>query len=276
MRIKKHPTGNQYLMTESGVWVRNFTTTIAPLDINNLSSPSDLSKFLHNETENDRNDISPLDLSSIKIDRAVIISDGYNFKEKQELLKDLKPNVAVIATNRTLVKWKVDRKIDFFLVNNPYPECMNFMPTHRYYPKCIASTRTYPEFIKTYKERGGMVANYLPAPEPKYSSPSRVVNKLDEYRNPICASINLAYKLGVTRLLLLCCDDSFNTERPAAVKLENGLWTYPQHLMSQRIIEGMLFWYRKQKGIKIADHSSGSVYDEVPYIPEEEISKFFE
>lgn len=273
MRIKKHPTGNQYLLTEHGVWVRNFTSPVSPLDINNLSSITDYPKYLQNEIANDRRDVSSLDLGSIKIDKAVIVSDGYDFINKQQLLAKIPSNVAVIATNRTLVKWKVERKIDYFLVNNPYAECMNFLPSHRYYPKCIASTRTYPQFVEKYKEKG-TVLTYSPSPEPGYSSPCRTNYRFDEYRNPICASISLAYRLGVTKLLLLCCDDSFNVERPAATKLENGLWSYPQQLMSQKIIEGMIFWYKKLKGIKIADHSSGLVYNEMPYIREEEICQF--
>jgi hypothetical protein len=278
MRIKKHPTGNQYLLTKHGVWVRDFLSPVAPLDINNLATQADFSTFFENEVINERNDVATLDLGSIKFNSAVIVSDGFKFKDKLSLLANLPSNIAVIATNRTLVKWNIDRKIDFFLVNNPYRECMNFMPSHRYYPRCVVSTRTHPKFIETYKERGGVVLSYLPTPEANYSSPCRTVN-LDDYRNPICASIHLAYRLGVTKLLFFCCDDSFDSERPAAIRLENNLWTYPQHLISHGLIDGMCYWYGsggKRPGIKIGNHSSGPFYDNAPYIQEEEICKFFE
>lgn len=253
--------------------MRNFLEKVTPLDINKLSTQKDYSLFFENEIQNERN-TTVLDLGSIKFSNAVIISDGYKFKEKHQILKDLPNNVAIIATNRSLVKWSVDRKIDFFLVNNPYQECINLMPNHSYYPRCVASARTNPKFIETYKERGGTVLSYSPTPELQYASPQKIIN-LDDYRNPICTSIHLAYKLGVTKLLLMCCDDSFESQRPASIRLENGLWTYPQHLMSHNIMKEMLFWYKKNKGIKIGDHSSGPFYQEVPYIPGEEICKFF-
>lgn len=264
MRVKKHHTGNQYLSTKEGVWVRNFCEKVTPLDINKLSTQLDYSRFFENEITNEKNTTS-LDLSSTKFNNAVIISDGYEFKEKHKVLEKLPNNIAVIATNRSLVKWNINRKIDFFLVNNPYQECMNFMPSHSYYPKCIASTRTYPKFIETYKERGGTVLSYTPTPELGYSSPYKTIS-LDDYRNPICTSIHLAYKLGVTKLLLMCCDDSFKTERAASIKLENGLWTYPHHLMSHNIINAMLYWYGKNKGIKLGDYSSGPSYEGTPFV----------
>jgi hypothetical protein len=275
-RIKKHITGNLYALTEDGVWVRNFNSPVAPLDINKLTPISEYPKFLENEIVNERNDLSSFDPGSLRFDRAVIISDGYDFAEKHKLLSNLPNTVAVIATNRSLVKWNTNRKIDFFLANNPYEECMSLLPSHRYYPRCLASTRTYPQFIETYKSRGGNVLTYSVSPEPGYSSPSRNYCQLDDYRNPVCAAISLAHKVGVTKLMLVCCDDSFDDERPAAVKLENGLWTYPQHLMCHNIIGTMLSWYKKIKGTKIGDHSSGPVYKDAPYIPQEEMLKFFE
>lgn len=273
MRVKKHPNGNQYLLTQEGIWVRNFCEKVTPLDINKLSTQIDYSTFFENEVANERNTAN-LDFGSVKFNSAVIVSDGYKFKEKHQILAGLPNHVAIIATNRSLVKWGINRKIDFFLVNNPYRECMNSMPSHAYYPRCVASTRTFPKFIETYKERGGTVLAYVPTPELRYSSPHKTVN-LDDYRNPICTSIHLAYRLGVTKLLLMCCDDSFETERAASIRLENGLWTYPQHLMSHNIFNAMLHWYKKIKGVKLGDHSSGPFYEGVPYIPEEGICRYF-
>jgi hypothetical protein len=275
-RLKKHQTGNQYLLTENNIWVRNFNTAVAPLDINKLTPASEYAMFLENEIQNDRNDISSFDPGSVRFEKAIVISDGYLFATKHKLLEKLPLNVAIIATNRSLVKWNTSRKIDFFLVNNPYQECMSMMPTHRYYPRCLASTRTYHQFIETYKARKGQVLTYSPTPEPGYASLMRSYCQLDDYRNPICAGISLAHKIGVTKLLLFCCDDSFADERAAAIKLENGLYTYEPHLICHGIIGAMLTWYRKIKGSKLGNHSSGSVYKDVPYIPEEEVLAFFE
>lgn len=276
MRIKKHPTGNQYLLTEHGIWVRNFASPVAPLDINRLATTSDYAKFLENEIQNERHSLGNFDPKAVSFKGAVIVSDGYGFSEKHKVLEGLPLNVAIIAVNRTLVKWKVGRKIDFFLVNNPYAECMNQMPSHRYYPRCVVSSRAYPEFVGLYKSRGGFIETYSPTPEPGYSSPVRTLCTLDDYRNPVCAAINLAYKLGASRVLTLCCDDSFEGERAAAVELSNGLWTYPQHLISHGTVSAMMSWYKKIKGVKVADHSSGPICEEVPYIHQDEVRAFFE
>lgn len=275
-RIKKHSSGNHYLLTEQGVWIRNFATQVAPLDINRLSSPSDYSRFLENEVQNERYDVGNFDPKSVAFKGAVIVSDGFDFSNKHKLLEGLPPEIAVIAVNRTLVKWKVPRDINFFLVNNPYAECMNQLPPHAYYPRCLVSTRVYPDFVRAYKFRGGYIERYSPTPEPNYASPINTLCTLDDYRNPVCAAIHLAFRIGIPKLLLLCCDDSFEGERAAAVQLPNGLWTYPQHLMSHGMVAGMLSWYKKIRGVKIGDHSSGPICDDVPYIPEEEMRAFFE
>lgn len=275
-RIKKHSTGNQYLLSRHNLWVRDFTSPVAPLDVNTLSTGFDYAMFLENEVRNDRHNLGNFDPKSVAFKGAVIVSDGYEFTEKHKILEGLPANIAVIAVNRTLVKWKVPRNIDFFVVNNPYPECMNQMPTHRYYPRCLVSSRAYPEFVDTYIDRGGYIETYSPAPEPGYASPVRSICTLDDYRSPICAAVNLAYKIGVTRLAFFCCDDSFDGERPAAVRLENDLWTYPQHIMSHDTVMSMAHWYKKTKGVKVATHSSGPICEYVPYISLEEVQAFFE
>lgn len=274
-RIKKHNNGNQYLLSEEGIWVRNFASQITPVDVNKLSTVTDYSLFLANEVKNEMCDLNNLDPKKNQFKGAIIVSDGYKFVTKHKLLENLPKEIAVIAVNRSLAKWKVSRNIDFFVVNNPYPECMSLMPNHGYYPKCITSTRTNPDFIKIYKTRGGYLERYNPTPEVGYSSPSRTICYLDDYRNPICASLSLSYKLGISNIVLFCCDDSFEGERPAAMKLENGLWMYPQQKISHSAINAMLTWYKKIKGVKIVDHSSGLIYEDVNYINEEEILKFF-
>ena len=158
MRIKKHSTGNQYLLVDDGIWIRNFTLNTIPLDINKLTNKSDYPLFFKNEINNDNSTTLAFDAETKKYNKAVIVSDGYKFSDKQSLLLDLPSDVIIIAVNRTLVKWNINKKIDLFLVNNPYSECMNYMPSHGYYPKCVASTRTNSEFIEIYKKRGGTVS----------------------------------------------------------------------------------------------------------------------
>jgi hypothetical protein len=275
MRIKKHSNGNEYLLTEASIWVRNFTKEISPIDINAVTERKDYNIIVENEIKNNSLDLSEIDTDKIKYSKAVIISDGYDFDRRQQLLLNLPNDVIIIATNRTLVKWKINKKIDYFVVNNPYKECLLQMPKHKYYPSCVASSRTYHDFLKEYDRRGGVIHKYASVREETFSPAlNNIICSLDDYRNPICASISLAYKFGVNKLLLFCCDNAFAESRPTAEQLYNGKWIYPQQRMSHAIVEGMFYWYLKEKA-QIRDYSSGPEYKEVSYISEDEIVEFF-
>jgi hypothetical protein len=275
MRIKKSNL-NEYIRTSEGVWVRNFTITCAPKkDINVLSKP-DASLFLKNEIANQCKIKNGL--SSFQWENIVIVSDGMSFNEKQKLLTSLPyQNIKIIAVNKALAKWKLlgaandKRMINFYLTNNPYSEVMSSLPVnHQYYPPCLASLRTNPEFINKYK---GEMFLYSPIYDPYYSHQNDLDCKLDDYRNPICAAISFAWQLGVKNLLLFCCDDSFEERRPGSVQLDNGAWTYPQQIMSQNIIDAQLYWL-KNSGVKIFDHSDGINYKNATYITADNIVNF--
>jgi hypothetical protein len=153
---------------------------------------------------------------------------------------------------------------------------MAYLPTdHRYYPPCIASVRTWPDFLVRYR---GPKHVYYPTFEENFKPKTKHASfYVDDYRNPICAAISIAYKLGAARILLFCCDDAFADERPAAEKLENGLWMYPQHKITHSLVEGSMYWFAHQphKRVRVGDHSSGPNYRHVPYIPEEGLAAFF-
>jgi hypothetical protein len=184
----------------------------------------------------------------------------------------LPKDVLIIATNRSLVKWKINKTIDYFVVNNPYQECMLQMPKHRYLPSCIASTRTYHPFVKEYDSRDGVVFRYTSVRDGKFSpSVSNTICQIDDYRNPICAAIVFAYKIRVSQLLLFCCDNAMEQERPGTEQITNGKWLYPQQKTSHLLIDGLAYWYKKS----IKDHSSGLEYKNIPYISEDEITDFF-
>ena len=172
---------------------------------------------------------------------------------------------------------KNNRPMNYYLVNNPYSECMSFLPTeHRYYPTCISSIRTNPDFILRYR---GQKVKYYPTFEKTFSQTAKDARcSIDDYRNPICAAISVAYQMKATKILLFCCDDSFDGERPGAEKLKNGLWTYPQHLLANSLVEGNMYWLSHQpyKRIRIGLHSSGPECENLPYINEDSLCNFFE
>jgi hypothetical protein len=274
--IKKISNHNEYALTGQGKWVRNFTKRGRAVDITDLCDEKDYQLFIKNQINNMTMHIARVDVENIYCPNCVIVSDGYQFKNKQDLLAKLSnKGVIVIGVNRSLANWDIKGKMDYYITNNPYESCMSYLPTKNYYPKCIVSCRTYPDFIRKYMSRRGVVYQYFPTPSKKFSN--YVINPMyyvDDYRNPICAAIGLAYHWEVRKLALVCCDDSFESERPGAEKLPNGLWMYPQHKISHDLIEGNLHWL-KQQSIDVADHSSGGEYENASYIKENDLLDFF-
>lgn len=281
MRIKNHTNKNTYLLTNKGIWVRDFTKKSVPyLDINSLVSKDDYKILLRNELENRVLNMQHIDTEDFTHQKIAIVSDGFGFKEKQKFLLDLPADVAVIAVNGALAGWDLvkQRRIHYYVVNNPYQECMGFFPRHnRYFPKCIASMRTHSEFLRQYRKKGTLY-RYLATPEVGFSGiKSDAMYHIDDYRNPICAAINLAYQMGVEKLLLFACDNSFKDHKAGSIPLLNEFYTYPQHLISHDIIDGMCYWLRRQEDVpfKVADHSSGIEYDNIPYISQDNLGDFF-
>lgn len=279
MRIKKHSNGNHYLLTQQNKWVRNFTNNNVPcIDINNTIETKDHFTFLNNEIKNGLKRIQWIDSEQIYHPNIIIISDGYDFKEKQKIVSQLPKNVTIIGVNGSLVKWEnTNRNINYYVVNNPYDECMKYLPKrNKVLPRCIASPRTNHEFLSNYK---GTKMKYYPVNEQNYTTigEKEVQWQVDDYRNPICAAIGLAYRFGVERLLLLCCDDSFKDERPGAVELENELWMYPQHDVAYGLIDGNLYWLSNQKyqEVIVGDCSNGPKYKNALHIEEDKILLFF-
>jgi len=280
MRIKKHKK-NEYILSE-GVWVRNLCSDSEPIDINSLGK-KDLALFLENECENLK--ISSLDfdeMNPIRLENVVIMSDGYRWKDKQKVLGEI-PNsvVKTIGVNGSLAKWEMvgdkaqfKRTMTFYLANNPYSECSSCLPkTHKYFPNLIASTRTNPNFMKKY---GTQAFFYRSPDDAVYSGFGSGKNtmKLDDYRNPICAAISFAWKMGVKKLALLCCDEAFDDERPGATKMKNGLYQYPTQIMCQKIIDAQLYWLKKA-GVGIFDSSSGIEYENATYIESDKLKELF-
>ena len=284
MIINKHTNKNHYLRTDDGLWVRDFTKPYTKaIDINKLTkSPVDCHMLLSNELRNIQRGAISIDVEILDHPNIVIVSDGLNFAERHKILAKLPRDVVIMGVNGALAKWQLmlkdcptesKRIMSCYIVNNPYVECMHYLPKkHAYYPQCIASLRTHPAFLDGYR---GNIALYSPAPSEYYAGPRTAPQYfVDDYRNPLCAAIGLAYRFHVKKLLLLCCDNSFPTGRPGSTSLKNGLQCYPQQCVSQRVIDGNLHWL-KLSSVEIADCSDGISYNNAKYIPEAEIEPFF-
>ena len=108
MRIKKHSNGNQYLLTSNNNWVRNFTKNNVPyIDINNTIKNKDHFLFLQNETQNGFKRMPWIDSESIFHPNIIIVSDGFNFKEKIKYLNNIPKEITIIGVNGSLIKWEI-------------------------------------------------------------------------------------------------------------------------------------------------------------------------
>lgn len=280
MRIKKHTNKNEYLLTEQGMWVRNFTKKLVPfLDLNKTIQEKDHALFLRNEYHNCQGRYTWIDSERFYHPKIVVISDGYGFKENHKrIVESLPQDVTIIGTHGALAKWDATRSMNYYVVNNPYPECMAYLPRHRLsLPKCIASTRTNYEFLAAYR---GMKYRYVPVNEANYSGvmSKNVEYQIDDFRNPICAALVLSHYFGVETILTVFCDNAFADERPGAEKIHNGLYIYPPQKIVHGLIEGCFYWlfHRPHAQVAIADHSNGPLYENAAYIQEDMIVSYLQ
>ena len=278
MIVKKSSSYNEYIYA-GDVWIRNFLIKkVSPITETNLFEKSDYAEVFKNEQFNMK--YPKVSDELLLFDNVVIVSDGYQFNDRHKFLSKLPKNVCILAVNKALKKWTLNsfktesnnrRSINAFVANNPYKECLDCLPvSEKYYPTCVASTRTNNEFLSKYL---GDVYTYVPTPEKNFGSQQpKQSYYIDDYRNPICAAIGLAYQFKANKVMLLCCDDSFEDDRAFSVSLSNGLRTYPQQIKSQQIIDANLYWltHQEDKKVKVVNYSSGIDYVNATYINSEE------
>ena len=281
MRIKKSPSKNEYIRA-GDVWVRNFTKpNVRPYNISHMYSPEEHKVLMANEVKN--KSFAKISDEQLHMEKVIIVSDGHSFQWKHLCLAKFPSDVFIMAINRALRNWRLmsedwgknKRPINAYVANNPFPQILSCLPNHFYFPSCIASSRTNFEFLKQYS---GNRHVYEPALEKVFGTEKQERYFIDDYRNPICAAIGLAYRFGVKELMLVSCDDSFPKKKDGAEQLPNGLWTYPQHLRAQEIIDANLYWltHQEERKIKVADWSDGMKYTNAAYISsEEEAISFF-
>lgn len=279
IRIKKTKNGNEYLLTQNNVWVRNFNKELVPyLDLNSSFRDINYGTFYKNEKENEFLNTVSIDRENLEIDKVIIVSDGYDFKNKVQIIKNLPRDVKIIAINGALANWPLtDRYPNYYLINNPFIEAMKFFPRKlKAHPTCISSTKTYSEFLKNYR---GVIMTYNSVDEVYYKCRKTIepLFQIDDYRNPICAALGICNKFFTSKILLLCCDNSKELFKEGMIKLENGLYQYPQNDIAHGIVDGIAYWFsqNKLKITDLGDHSSGQKYLNVPYIQAEDISSFF-
>lgn len=275
MIIKNHINRNDYCLSKSGHWIRDFTKKLVkPHDINDIMTLEDIKLMIENEFKNEIKKYQTLEASGGLIhEKVAIIGDGYGFQESMKIINDLPPDVTILGVNGAFAKWSSEKRLHYYIVNNPYNECLYFYPQIiRSWPKCIASIRTNPSFLEVYK---GQLYTYIPANGETYKGISNDHNLfIDDYRNPICAAINIAYKFGAKKMLLMSTIEMYNEDRPGCELAKSGLWIYPQQRVAHSIIDANLYWMKKAK-IDVSYLDSELDYEFATYIKVDELKRFF-
>lgn len=275
--VKNLNQGNQYLHVEKNIWVRNFAlNNVKPVDINTLYDEKEIKIFMENEFNNGFLKFPRFEKKDLSNKNVFIISDGFGFDDVNSVIENIGlKNKFIILTNNSLKKWNNIKVLpDLFVENNPLKNCLNNI-NPRIFPNCLLSTRTHPDFVKVYKYKN--ISFYDPSPSNKFNSPNKEVikNYLDDYRNPICAAINYCFLCNVKNLYLLYCSDAMEKERPASVlHNDNVHYQYPQNKLSEKIIDSMIFWYRKEnKYSNIFYHGLNKTFKYATYIQKEDLIK---
>lgn len=273
MKIKNHPNRNDYCLSKHGYWIRDFTKKLAkPYDINDMMSLDDIKLVLENELKTNLKKYQMLE-DHIVHEKAVIIGDGHGFEENVKLIESLPSDVAVIGVNGAFAKWKSSRRLNYYVVNNPYQECLYYYPQLiTSWPKCIASVRTNAHFLEVYK---GALFLYNPTVSENYNgiiTDNEVF--IDDYRNPICAAIGLSYKFNVKKLLLMSTLEMYAEGRAGTELAKDSLWIYPQQKVAHDLINHNLYWLKKEK-IEVSYTDGELDYEFATYIKSVDLKRFF-
>lgn len=274
MIIKNHKNRNDYCLSKCGHWIRDFTKPVVKsFDINDMMPLEDMKLVLENEFKNSLKKYQIIEENFTTHEKIIIIGDGYGFEKNLKIIDDLPSDVIIIGVNSVFAKWQNQRRLNYYIVNNPYQDCLYYYPQIiRAWPKCIASVRTNPHFLEVYQ---GSLQIYYPANGEAYSG---VKNDntlfIDDYRNPICAALNLSYKFKAKKILLMSTLEMYKDERPGCDLLKNGLWMYPQQKTAHSLIDANLYWLQKAK-INVVYANTDPDYEFATYICLDDLKRFF-
>jgi hypothetical protein len=245
--IKKHASRNEYTYAGSGLWVRNLTKKfVKPIDINEqLVREFEIPLLLANEAENAVHDYRR-QLPEETFKKIAIVSDGDMFESCHKLLEQINKDVCIIGICGTLKNWDCHRRMNFYIVNNPFNEAIDYLPKiQKTNPRCIASSRTNPKFLEKFP---GIIYEYTPTPNRILGSTRTDSPILDDYRSPLCAALSFSYHLGVEKLAILFPDTVYNNHRPGSIRVSDG-FVYPQSLVARNLADAVLGWLKKPTAI---------------------------
>lgn len=240
--FKKHKNTNEYLKI-GNYWIRNYVSaSVKPQDVNNFYHDVDVRDLIDNEIKNTNLRLGILDTSLFsKFRKWLIVSDGLGF-ENHKMLERVASDVCVIVVNQAARFWQSFVFPEYFVFNNPSKASLTALPISRF-PKLIGNRKSYHNFIRNYKN---IVYLYDSVADDYYES---LISKdssthIDDYRNPICAAINLAHQCGGGDIFLGFCSVAYKEHRPGTIEIENGIHQYEVQRTADEIVDGNLFWYK--------------------------------
>lgn len=277
MHIKTLKNNNQYIKTDSGIWVRNFLLKNVPyLDINNLISVGEYKQILENEVANNSIRSPNINAEDFYHPNLMIISDGFGFEDVcKDVLDNLSSEITIIGTNGALRKWPLkNRSLDYYVANNPFPDVLRDLPKKPTSAKGIFSTRTYHEFVEEYNN---IKYFYTPVSSKSYSGLSANYGiKIDDYRNSLAAAVRLAHIFKSEKICLLCCDDVLKEKRIEAEKM-GDFWIFPQQKAAHEVIDANVFWLNKNSrlDVSVIYNSCAMPFVNAKFCEKNKIKEFF-
>lgn len=246
--IKKFKDNNEYCLSGQ-TWVRNFLNEFVPAyDINNLYSDEEIRKCIENEISNSKIGISNIETESFSFEKVFIVSSGFGFKENYVNLFqniNINRNNVVFSVNNVPKLWMYEKRPQYYISSN-FQGSNNFM----FQPILVASSRSSYDAIKAYKN---LKYFYNPCPNYKFQSPFSIdsISYIDDYRNPICASLGICSRFNVKEIYLAFCSEGYNFYKPGMNKV-NDFYIYPEQEIANDIINKIIFWMKlKNKDLKI-------------------------
>lgn len=238
--IKKH--GNEYLSidSEGSIYIRNFCTTLAHIDIDEYFSSDQLSIYNNNTHLNKKSLISSINIKKYQYYySAVIICSPKKTNE------DIFENNLCIGINESLKSYA--EKIDIYVCNNPSVNISQCFPNKNIdsWPEGLFAYRVNPSFIKMYK---GNATGYNVPKNINRSGLYNINNHnicLEDHRSVILTIFDLMYYIGIRNIILVNFENYITEERPGTVYIKEGVYMYPQQIIDLSIINAGAYWLNK-------------------------------
>jgi hypothetical protein len=234
---------NEYLCLDNNgsMYIRNFCTALAPVDIDNYFEESELKEYNQNIIQNKDLLGSSLNLDRYKYHDSVTVLGSAKKDAK------LKPGSLVIGINESLREYS--EFIQIYMSSSPYPKILDFCEGIKAWPEGVFSFRTNPSFVRFWK---GIKHGFNTPKTLKGNSLltfSRYNTHLEDHRSILLSALHLVYLLGIREIFLVGCENYLEEERPGAIYIKDGMWMFPQQMMDTSILAAASYWLSKA-GIK--------------------------